>query len=242
MNVQFRIHKQYSDVSGLVVSLFDKCTQGFVFEHPADEDVNRVHIHGYMFETSICRKSISEYIKKKFDLNGNSDFFTSVSAGGRKQLAQRKDIDMSGAYCYGSKWDTIAASFTKNISPVLLEQLKNYSRKMGTFNNIARNSVTTEIVVLKEIKTKSKPTQYQHIITIVNRINDLNPDLQSKPLAERQRVVFEMVYSYFRENELFMGKYKQLDFLDNVLLRLGDIDYKKTLFADFAHRTSRTLV
>jgi len=235
--IQFRISREYKDVSGVVVSLFEKCTEGFVFQHPEDEDVNRVHIHGYLFNPTICRKTLSEQITKKLNLKGNSDFATGERAGKAKNL-----IDISGAYCYGSKWNTIAPCYTKNISPVQLEGLKNYSQNRATYNNIARNSVTTEVVILKEIKTKSKPTQYQHIITIVNRINELNPDLHSKPLAERQRIVFEMVYLYFQQNELFMGKYKQLDFLDNVLLRLGDIDYKKTLFADFAHRTSRTLV
>lgn len=235
--IQFRISREYKDVSGVVVSVFEKCEKGFVFQHPADEDVNRVHIHGYLFNPTICRKTLSEQIAKKLNLKGNSDFATGDRAGKSKNI-----LDISGAYCYGSKWSTIAPQFIKNISPDLVDELKNYSRKMGSQYNIARNSVTNEITIIKEIKTKSKPTQYQHVITIVNRINELHPDLQSKSLTERQRTVFDMVYSYFQQNELFMGKYKQLDFLDNVLLRLGDTDYKNTLFADFSHRTSRQLV
>jgi len=225
-------------VSGVVVSMLEKCEKGFVFQHPKDEKVNRTHLHGFMFDPSISRKTCSEQIAKKLNLKGNTDFFTSNKCGDPP-----RDMDISGAFCYGSKWDTIAVSYAKNISPDLLEELRNYSRKMGTLNNIHSNTITkTEIVVLKEIKTKSKPTQYQHCVTVVNRINELHPDLFSKPLAEQRRCIFEIVYNYFRENELFMGKYKQLDFLDMVLMKWDCKEYKNMLFSDYTKRTSQYIV
>lgn len=237
--IQFRIHREYKDVSGFVVSMLEKCTEGFVFQHPEDEEVNRLHIHGYMFGPFISRKTCSEQIAKALNLKGNTDFFTSDKCSRKSP----KPLDLSGAFCYGSKWDTIAPVYLKNISPDLLVELRSYSQKMGTLNNIQRNTVNkTEIVVLKEIKVKQKPTQYQHCITVVNRINELHPDLFSKPLAEQRRCIFEICYNYFRESELFMGKYKQLDFMDMVLMKWNCPEYKTLLFADFTKRTSQYIV
>lgn len=231
--LQFRIHRDFSDVSGVVVSLFDKCEKGFVFQHPADEEVNRTHIHGYMFEPTIIRKTLSEQIAKKLNLKGNAEFFTSDKCGRKNP----KPVDISGAYCYGGKWDTIAPVFMKNISPDELEELKRYSQSMASIKNIATSTHTTEVVVIKEIKVKAKPTQYQHMTNVVNRIIDQYPDLYKFSPLELRTNVFEVTYNYFRENEMFMGRYKQLDFLDMVMLKLNCQEYKNMLFTEFTRRT-----
>lgn len=234
MNLQFRIHRSYDDVSGVVLKLFEKCNSGFVFQHEADEEVNRQHIHGYMFEPRISRKTLSEQIGDKLNLKGNTDFFTS-------DKCSRKDprpIDVSGAWIYGSKFGTVAVIFIKNISPDQVDRLR-VAASNWTFSKLASKSApTTEVVVLKEIKVKQKPTQYQHVVEVLKTINDLHPDLNSRPSAEQRRCIFEVVYRYFQNNEMFMGKYKQLDFLDMVLMKWNCQDYKKTLFDDFWKRTS----
>ena len=236
-HIQFRIHLEYKDVSGFVVSMLEKCSKGFVFQHPEDEKVNRSHIHGFMFDPTITRKTCSEQIAKKLNLKGNKDFFTSSKCG-----EPLREMDLSGAYCYGSKWNSIAPNYIKNISPDLLDELKNYSQNMGTTNNIHRSITTVNTVYLKEIKVKTKPTQYQHVMTLVNRINQIHPELFTLPFVEQRHIIFESAFSYFRDNELFMGKYKQLDFLDMVLLKLNFNDYTKTLYADFTKRTSQYIV
>lgn len=235
MNIQFRIHRPYSDVSGVVIKLFDKCKSGFVFQHEADEEVNRQHIHGYMFEPSISRKTLSEQIGNKLSLKGNTDFFTS-------DKCSRKDprpIDLSGAWVYGSKFGTVAVSFLKNISPDQVDELRVVVSNWN-FNKLASKSApTTELIVLKEIKVKAKPTQYEHVMEVIKIINDTHPDLiNSTSSADQRRCIFEVVYQYFQNNQLFMGKYKQLDFLDMVLMKWNSKDYKKSLFDDFWKRTS----
>lgn len=235
MNVQLRIHREYSDVSGFVVSLLEKCAQGFVFQHPEDEEVARTHTHGYMFEPTISRKTVSEQIAKKLNLKGNTDFFTSDKCSKRDP----RPIDMSGAYMYGSKFDTIAPSYLKNISPDLLEELRRYARSKGTFHNIASKSApTTELVVLKEIKVKQKPTLYQHVTECVKMITDTRPDIYKTDIGSMRRQIFELSFSYIQSNQLFMGKYKQLDFLDMVLTKINCEEYKNLLYHDFLKRTS----
>lgn len=236
INLQFRIHRAFSDVSGVVVSLLEKCNMGFVFEHPADEDVNRTHIHGYMFGSELLPKTVSQdWIKKKLSLKGNTDFGVSDKCS----KTDKRPLDLSGAFCYGSKWDTIAASHLKNIPPAILDKLRSYSRSKGTFNNIASKSApTTQVVVLKEVKVKTKPTLYQHVQACATSITDARPDIYKADVGDLRRQVFELSFSYIQSHELFMGKYKQLDFLDMVLTKLNCAEYKNMLFHDFLKRTS----
>lgn len=235
---QSRIHREWADVSGFVVSYMATAQMGFSFQHDADEDVKRTHVHTYFFQLQQESKSFSDQLTKKLGLKGNIDFSTInyCSKG-----ATKRPIDISGAWCYGSKWGTIAPSFLGNISPDLVEQLQVYAKKMATVGNIAHNTHTTEIVVIKEIKVKTKPTQYEHANTCAARIMEKHPEvLHDVPEARESnlRNIFEMSYAYFRESKLYMGKYRQLDFTDMVMVILNAPDYKHQLFNLFVKRNS----
>lgn len=236
INVQFRITLPFIDVSSNVINWAELAETAIVFEHDADEEVNRTHIHGYFFGYQLQRKTLGENIKKTFNL-GSRDFATS-------EKCSRKDprpIDLSGAYCYGSEFNTREVKFAKNISPAILDSLRVYSQSKATTINIASKSApTTQNIILKEIKVKYKPTQYEHLKTVLLRINsDESNILTISSIALRRKKIFDIVFNYFRENELFMGKYKQLDFLDMVMLKLDCYDYKYSLFQDFEKRHSR---
>lgn len=208
-----------------------------MFQHPPDEKVPRIHIHGYMFNPIASRKTFSAKLQETFNLKGNEEFFTSDKCGESRYDKERKELDMSGAFWYGSKIDTIAPIYLKNISPDLLESLRIYARQNGKIINIARNSPKTEIVVIKEIKTKTKPTLYQHAKQCTTNIMDQgafaliqNPNYHT--------FVFTKCIEYLKSQELFMGRYKQLDFMDQVLLMLGDKSYETKLYEDFLKRTN----
>lgn len=217
-------------MSGFVVSLLDKCEQGFAFEHPPDEKVKRLHVHGYMFGSSLERKTVSQdWIKKKLGLIGNKDFYTSDKCG-----EDENRLDMSGAYAYGSKWDTIAASYLKNISPDLLEQLKQYARPFRPRETNIVTSFTPQVVQDKSTKL----TQYQHVSACVLSLMDQHPQVVRMTLDDSKELIFNHVFAYFRAQKLFMGKYKQLDFFDMVLTTLDSKEYKDSLFADFLKRNN----
>lgn len=233
MNIQFRIHREWCDVSGVMVSMFEKCEKGFVFQHPEDEEVARTHVHGYLFSPTISRKTLSEQIAKKLNLKGNTDFSTSDKCGKKDP----RPIDISGAWTYGSKFATIAPSFLKNISPAEVEELQACASNW-TYTKLASKSAPTSLVVLKEIKVKTKPTLYQHVQACATSITEARPDIYKADIGDMRRQVFELSFSYIQSHELFMGKYKQLDFMDMVLTKLNCTEYKNMLFHDFVKRTS----
>lgn len=233
-NIHVRIHMPYTDVSGQLVQWCDMAQTSFIFEHPADEEVNRLHIHAFLFDFPIKRKTLSGYISKTFNLKGNTDFFTSENCS----RTDPRPIDLSGSYCYGSKWDSIAPLFAKFNSPDTMDKLRIYARSKGTPINIASKSNPTTII-LKEIKVKSKPTQYQHLQNVLQRCMTEELDIMRQPIEIMRRRIFEVTFNYFKENEMFMGKFKQLDFLDMVMLKLDCADYKKNLWDEFQKRHGR---
>lgn len=233
-DVHVRIHREYIDVSASLVKWCEMAETSFVFQHDADDEVERTHIHAFLFNFPIKRKTLSGYIAKTFNITGNKDFFTS-------EKCSRKDprpIDLSGAYCYGSVWNTLPPLFVKIKSPELLDRLRIYSQAKGTPINIASKSTPTTIV-LKEIKVKQKPTQYQHLNNVIQRCMTPELDIMRQPIEIMRRRIFEVSFNYFKENELFMGKYKQLDFLDMVMLKLDCAEYKNNLWQEFQKRHGR---
>lgn len=237
-NVQFRIHRSWSDVSGIVVSnFFSKCEKGFLFQHEADEEVARQHVHGYLFGLSIKRSSLSEQIATKLNLNGNADFFTSEKCS----KSNPRPLDISGAYCYGSKFNTIAPLFLKNISPVLLEQLQAYAESRKPISKLAAQFTDVLSLIADNPSpppVKKKMTQYEHVSACVDMIIETYPDVFRVSLDESKETIFNQTFAYFRAQQLFMGKYKQLDFLDMVLVKLGTQEYKDSLFHDFLKRNN----
>lgn len=133
VNVQFRVDRHVNDVSGTFSRIFKPCDQAFLFEHPPTPQ-KATHIHGYLFNVSIQVPSFRKNVKEAFSMKPN-DYEVSDKCGESKQ-----PLDMSGAYAYGSKFDTIAPSFIKNISPDLLEDLRMYARELGKTIQSARES------------------------------------------------------------------------------------------------------
>lgn len=227
---QSRIHLEWCDVSGFVVSYMDKTLKGFSFQHDADEEVARTHVHSYFFGCTTMFKSYADKIPEKLGISGTENFYTSQLCSKR----DRRPLDISGAWCYGSKWGTVAPKYLKNISSDEVEQLQRYARSKATIGNIARGSNT---VIIKEIKVKTKPTQYEHAKTCVQRIMQTYPEVvTSDDTTQNMDKIFTVAYAYFRESQLFMGKYKQLDFLDMVLVLLNSPDYQVQLRRAFFSR------
>jgi len=148
-NLQFRLDREYKDVSGALAVLFNDCEQGFAFEHPYDEKTKKVvHIHGYMFAPVIVRKTLQKHIKALQLSLKNADYETSITCG-----KDKRPIDMSGSYMYGSRFDELTPKFLKNISPALLEELRLYARNGRPIQSASKSKL--EKVHDMRIKDKS---------------------------------------------------------------------------------------
>lgn len=149
MNIQFRVDRPHCDVSGTYESFFKKADYAVVFEHPAT-DKKCIHLHGYYFGYDSKFKSFGAQVKKVFSLKPN-DYETSQTAGKDKRA-----IDLSGSWAYGSRFGTLRPIYTKNISPATVEDLQRYSQIFGEPILAARNSKLPKLIPIKDQKPESK--------------------------------------------------------------------------------------
>lgn len=150
MNLQFRVDRHSNDVSGSYMDFFSKAAMGFVFEHPSTPK-KVTHIHGYVFDREEIKfKSFGASVKKTFSLKAN-DYETSQTCG-----KDKKQIDLSGSWAYGSRFGTLRPVWTKNISPAMVEDLQRYSQIIGAEIQAARDSRLPKIIELNDQKPDSK--------------------------------------------------------------------------------------
>lgn len=205
---QLRIHRPYDDVASSIKQFSDLSKISFTFEHPEDDDVSRIHIHQYNFDLSIKYDAISARIKK-LGLKGNSDFSVSGTCGKDKRA-----IDLSGAWVYGSKFGTIDPKHVKGLTSEQVEQLNEYAMGLTQIQHVER-------VVPQQPKEKPK-TRHQHIVEVALEV--LTPEYVKLAARDPQRIriVRDTCLSYMRKHQIFCGKWKTVEFIESVLLNIGD--------------------
>lgn len=204
---QVRIKRPWSDISGVVKSLSDKSEQCFVFEHYPTQ-VSKTHIHCYLFDMRIKYDAIADRIKK-FGLKGNSDFSVSGTCG-----KDRRPLDVSGAWTYGTKPEAMRPVWVKNISSVISEELQEGARR---FYAKRENTIPAASVKAEKVKQKSK---YAHVKEIA--ANCLTPEYLRLEPSERVAVVLDEVWKYLRANQIFSDKWGTVKWCECVLLELDD--------------------
>lgn len=206
---QVRISRPWSDVSGVILNLYKKAQSGFVFQHDADEEVNRTHIHAYMFNINLKYDAISDRVKK-LGFKGNSDFAISGSCGGKMN---RRPLDVSGAWIYGTKEEALRPVWVENISPAIVEGLVDGARRF-----YAKRENTCPKPNLNVVKAKTL-TKYQHVREIAAQV--LSPEFLKLGMDERVKVIKEHTVRYLNQNQIFCGLYHTLEWIECVI---RDID------------------
>lgn len=231
---QLRIHRSWEEARPVLNQFIDICDTAVIFEHPPDEEVKRIHVHGYFFNISLKDDAVRDRIKKH-GLKGNTDFFVSGQCG-----KDRRPLDLSGAWQYGTKPEELRPVFLKNISPALSEELQGYARRVYAKYG---NNITPAASPQGETKQK-KLTQYHHIKEIA--ANCLTPDYLRLDSDQRVAVVLEETWQYLRSNGIKSDKWGIVKWVEAVLLELDDkvlkdavrFQLEKNLGITISHATS----
>jgi len=75
-NLFIRISHPWETVKLFIEKIKDRCTSVVVYQHDADEDVNRTHCHMVLKDIQVCRKQVLNIMKESLQLKGNADFAT----------------------------------------------------------------------------------------------------------------------------------------------------------------------
>ena len=235
-DVQVRIHKEWCDVSGFIHAYAEKAKVVFAFEHPADDEVARTHTHAYFFGLSVKRASLSEAIAKKFDLEGQKEFFTKEECSKGKNT---RALDISGAYTYGTKDDAFPPLFTKGLTPEEVTLLKVYAYQWWMLHpkRSKNRQVDTQIVI---VKPSHKETQSYHVDKIIDAIYekyDTMIDEWEQKIS--MDTVAEEVYNYLAKNNIWCGVMKSHDYIENTLKRMNSQMYKTRVLALWSQKIFR---
>jgi len=237
--IQFRVDRNAEQVLLVMPAITTYAETVFMFQHPEhplpDGTMRAIHTHAYMFETNCIRETVRDRIKTLFSLKGET-FETSNTCG---KKFKNRPMDLSGAWCYGSKFATIAPFFLKNISPEQVEQLNEYARKLG--KTLSDKSPTTQIIYVKDAKTL-KPTQHQNAtrIFIILQSKYTNEEITFNDIPDLHTKAFNEVFEYLRQNKIFCGRYKLLEYVEAVLLMTGEASYKSNVYSAFLKRFSQS--
>lgn len=213
---QLRIHRSWEEARPVLNQFIDICDKAVVFEHPPDDEVKRIHVHGYFFNITLKDDAVRDRIKKH-GLKGNTDFFVSGQCG-----KDRRPLDLSGAWQYGTKQDAMRPVFTKNISPAISEELQDYARRI-----YAKYGKNISPAASQGEQKQKKVTQYQHIKEIA--ANCLTPEFLRLDSDQRVAVVHEETWRYLRENGIKSHKWGIVQWTEGVLLELDDPTLKSAV-------------
>ena len=90
-----RISRPYTDISGVITKASDLSEQSVWYEHPADEDVSRTHVHGLLLCSSIKTDTVKNWIKKELAVTEFSKydwaFATSFKTKDKRDIKITKD-------------------------------------------------------------------------------------------------------------------------------------------------------
>lgn len=208
---QVRIHRRWDETETVLKKLSDISDHSVVFEHPPDEKVKRIHVHAYFFNLNLKDDAIRERLKKT-GLKGNEDFAVSGQCGD-----DRRPLDLSGAWTYGTKPEALRPVFTNNISPAVIEELQEYARCF--YAKYKRDNITPAASSQGDTKVK-KMTHYEHIRQM--SANCLTPEFLKLDDGHRVAVVRDEVWQYLRSNGIKSCKRGLVEWTEAVLLDLDD--------------------
>lgn len=208
---QVRVHRRWDETKDVLLKLGQISDHSVIFEHPPDEKVKRIHVHAYFFHLRLKDDAIRERIRKT-GLKGNEDFAVSGQCG-----EDRRPLDLSGAWAYGTKKDALRPVWINNISPAIVEELQDYARRFhAKWDNI---SPAASAVTGAPAPKKNK-NRYQHVQDIA--ANVLDPEFLKLDHVARIKRVRNATKEYLRNNQIFCGVIKTCEYIECVMANLDD--------------------
>lgn len=165
MNFQLRVTRDWCDLSNVYHRFSDESVTSFIFKHPPDDGVSRLHHHMYFFGYRQSENTARKFMKELGlnDPSGNPDWALSQSCGKR---GKTRPVDISGAWIYGTTEHLYEDAFNlrKNLSPVRVEELKALAKSFWDGGVVELNGVS----VRKPREKSEKDDKYKIVEEIIH--------------------------------------------------------------------------
>lgn len=208
-----RVSRSYTELGPWIQHLSEKCLRVIAYEHEADEEVSRTHVHlvviGYSTSDETMKSQIRTHFKTK-------SFPRSDWVFDNELRDERKAIT------YASKKD-LQAKFNKGYEASFIAECSAEYLSLDEYSNHNRSKVQYKIIPEKAEVARKR--QIDHVMAIVKGLQEYHQvgciytALSTEKITPRQ--VHEAIYRELIEkhNEI-VGRYKWRDYYDAVTSRI----------------------
>lgn len=190
-----RVSLSYADMSGVVQEWSNSCEKMVVYQHDADKEINRVHLHMVMID---CKYKTPEALKRQF----HSRVKTDLKGNALWSWEHGKSEPGMSFITYMSKGE-LASVFVKNILPAEIEELRLQWKQPTPKGNL-----------LTERKESAK-TKYDLVQEMLQEVDD--DEIVNKCSTRVADYLVSVVLKVLRKNRIVIGRYKVREYRDSLM-------------------------
>ena len=196
MKLKIRITRSYADLKDFPTKLAEVCDVLAVYEHEADDEVSRTHIHCYADNPQVSTDTMKNWVKKALETKSFPKTDWSF-----------EEASDTGFITYMSKG---------HLSPLLLKGIEAdaVAALKDKWVDIPKRQGKTQYVLKIENPAQQKLRQWELVEEINRRFNLPEPDERKDPKAKLLRIIRQVVIV---ENKTVCGRYKVRDYYDTVM-------------------------
>jgi len=206
-NFAFRISRSYADVGFELITLYEHCEKVIVFEHEADDDIARTHIHGLLMGCARSDDTIrNTYLKKYFhEKEGRKVYdYELIQKWKDKTTNVIKPVDMNYITYMGkgSLEPKYLKAIPKDESSEYVSMWKDFRSHTGVIT--PKQGTLDKIVITKEVEEQRRKVKY-----------DMIQDIVSKWKEDGYNDLEEHAIRVLRHNRQCIGFHKVIEFCDS---------------------------
>lgn len=223
-----RISRSYDDLKGMWEALREECTAMIVYQHDADEETSRTHVHAVLQDLSIgvetIKYRVKSYLKTKVFCKSDWCFQTEV---GRPKSAVT--------------WDYITYMSKGTLEPVLIHNVTDNDIALKTSNWIPEGKGHKLYKTIRdETPEQKRKRQIDLVKEVVAHIEQVKEQGQKYGPSLEEHVVMALQATILK-HDLVVGRYKLRDYYDAVMMRVNPIGYRERIMGLVAFREKNNL-
>lgn len=206
-----RITRSYDELDGWVQHLADKCERAIAYEHEADEEVSRTHVHLVIIGYSTSDETMKAQIRKHF----NTKTFPKTDWVFDNELRDERK-----AITYASKKD-LQAKFNKGYEATFVAECSAEYLPPDEYAKKGRGK--TQYKVIAEKPEVSKKRQNDLLDEMIKRYKSgypMDKYLEDCTYPFKASFVVNVILEVLNEHRVIFGRYKVRDYFDTICARM----------------------
>lgn len=219
MDLAIRLSRPWSEFVPVVESYANCCDSLIIYEHMADEEINRTHIHMLMLKCNVSTDTLKNYIIKHLGKINKTDWSFKTSYG-----KPAKTVD-KGFITYMSKGN-LDPVYNKNIEIADIYELK----ASWVVPNMLKWNVTDGVIRVEGQEEEKRKTVFELQQECAERIDKNN--------VVEDEDIYEVISDVMRKNKHRTHMYDMINWFDNVrfLSRSKRNEFKNDVLAKIKSR------